>query len=274
MIRDIVALIDGAPDKSGVGECALALAGELTARLTLLGAPRDLGVTMHLAQAPARALADALHRSHGVAETRAIELEERARAAAITCVRRSIYAPALDYPGLLERTARLFDLCVIGIPGSDSHLEDTQLFEAALFRTGRPTLAVPRGFNGATHFARIMVAWDGGREAARALGDAMPFLHHASAVEVVTIAANGAGSDDATHSDLCAHLALHGVACEVVRIEARGRKAEPLLARARETAADLVVVGASRHARWRQAMLGDTMRDMTQETHVPLLLSG
>jgi nucleotide-binding universal stress UspA family protein len=273
VIRDIVALIDGAPENAGVGECALSVAREFAAHLTLLGAPRDPGVMLHLAQAPAKALAAAVHRAHGAAEARCAELEERARAASIRCIRQIIEAPPLDYPVLVERAARRFDLCVIAIPGAESHLEDMQLFEAALFRSGRPALATPRGYKGAARFSRVMVAWDGGREAARALADAMPFLRRASLVQVTTVA-NGAEAEDPAQFDLRGHLALHDVACEIVRVPARGRKAEALLAHAREMGADLVVIGASRHSRWRQAVLGDTMREVTQETPAPLLLSG
>src|SRR5207244_195868 len=105
------------------------------------------------------------------------------------------------------------------------------------------------------------------------LGDAMPLLRRAAHVEAVTIAAHGS-SDDAAQFDLRGHLARHDVVCEMARVEARGRKAEPLLARAQEIGAELIVVGASRHSVWRQAVLGDTMRDITHETRVPLVLSG
>jgi hypothetical protein len=35
---------------------------------------------------------------------------------------------------------------------------------------------------------RVLVCWDGGRQAARAIADALPFLHRAKAIEVVIVA--------------------------------------------------------------------------------------
>ena len=274
MYRDIVALVDGAPHAEGVGDCALALAATHSAHLTIIGLPRDPGHVMHLAQAPARVLAQALHQSQNAAEACAASIEQRALSNGIACLHQTIETPAADYPALIEQVARRFDLCVIALPSFESFSEDEKLFEAPLFRSGRPVLAVPRGAPAPAAFDRIMVAWDGGREAARAIGDSMPILMRAKIVEVVTIAGrNGAHEAELPGCHISGHLSRHGVSNEFRRLDGRDSPGNLLLGRATDMQADLIVMGAYRHSRWRQAVIGGATRDMMQKTKIPLLMA-
>ena len=69
----------------------------------------------------------------------------------------------------------------------DGDIAETLVIEAALFGSGRPVLVVPYIQSTGLKLDRVMVCWDGSRSAARAVGDAMPLLRRAGAVEVVTI---------------------------------------------------------------------------------------
>jgi nucleotide-binding universal stress UspA family protein len=55
---------------------------------------------------------------------------------------------------------------------------------------GRPVLVVPYAGNFETVGKRILVAWDGTREANRALNDALPLLADSEAVTVMFVGAN------------------------------------------------------------------------------------
>jgi hypothetical protein len=59
--------------------------------------------------------------------------------------------------------------------------------ETEMFNSGRPMLMVPYIYRGLLKLDRIMICWDGGRPAARAVHDAMPLLHQAEAIDVVTV---------------------------------------------------------------------------------------
>ncbi len=274
MYRDIVTFIDGAPHTEGVGDCVLQLAATFAAHLTIIGLPRDPGHAMHLANAPAKALKEALHKAQGAAESASRILEERALAAGIPCLHQTFDMPAPDFPQLVTRVSRRFDLSVMPLPSFESFTEDEALFEAALLNSGRPVLGVPRRASACEKFARVMVAWDGGREAARAVGDAMPLLERADLVEIVTIGVDKNPADEELPGcHIAGHLARHGVNCEFRRLDGRDKPAKLLLGRAGELGADLLVMGAYRHSRWRQAVLGGATRDIMQDSKIAVLMS-
>jgi hypothetical protein len=86
------------------------------------------------------------------------------------------------------RMGRRFDLSIAcqADPDVISPVED-MIIEAAMFQSGRPVIVVPYIHQGGLKLDRVMVCWDGGRAAARAVGDAMPLLARAKAVDVVTV---------------------------------------------------------------------------------------
>ena len=274
MIRDIVVLVDGAAHTEGVGDCALLLASMFSSHLTIVGLPRDPGHVMHLAHSPARVLKEALHQAQTAAEADAARIEKAAAARGVSCAHQTVEVPAADYPALIEKVTRRFDICVMPLPSFESYSEDEKLFEGPLFRSGRPVLAVPRGAPAPEAFERVAVAWDGGREAARAVGDAMPIMARAKAVEIMTIAGrNGADDHEPPGCHIAGHLARHGASAEFRRLDGRDAPAKLLLARAEEAGSNLMVMGAYRHSRWRQAVLGGATRDMMQATKIPLLMA-
>jgi hypothetical protein len=81
--------------------------------------------------------------------------------------------------------ARVSDLTVLARPHEQAPPELNAVLEATLFGAGRPLLIVPPG--GAPEFGRsVAIAWNGGTEAARAVGWALPFLDEAGAVHSLT----------------------------------------------------------------------------------------
>jgi len=65
-----------------------------------------------------------------------------------------------------------------------------------------------------------MVCWDGGRQAARAIADAMPILEKAGKVEIVIVANERGKQDEIEGADMGQHLARHGLKVDVKRISA------------------------------------------------------
>jgi nucleotide-binding universal stress UspA family protein len=181
---------------------------------------------------------------------------------------------SLSGPGeLFSRMARRFDLSVVrqAEPGisSSAHL----IIEAALFETGRPTLVVPYIQKGGVKLDRVMVCWDGSRSAARAAGDAMPFLQRAKTVEVAIVTEHGK-SDETPGADIAQHLVRHGVTVEVKQIVAPDAKtADVLLSHAADTSADFLVLGGFGHSRLREFVLGGVTRSILATMTVPTLMS-
>src|SRR5262249_25274202 len=84
--------------------------------------------------------------------------------------------------------ARRFDLALGGPAHREGTASDDLVVEAALFESGRPMVVVPYIQKRGMTLERVLACWDGGRTAARAIGDAMPFLERAKAVDVVIVA--------------------------------------------------------------------------------------
>src|SRR3546814_11588000 len=89
---------------------------------------------------------------------------------------------------LIGRHARYSDLAILGQPDPDDPLSGApEVAEDVILGGGRPVLMVP--YIGTTRLPgrKLMVAWDAGREAARAVADAMAMLVAAEQVQVVIV---------------------------------------------------------------------------------------
>jgi len=185
-----------------------------------------------------------------------------------------------DYPGRAAVLhARHADLVI----GGQYDTQDPDSFVAENFcenlvlSSGRPTLFVPYTGLFPTVGSSIMIAWDGSREATRAIHDALPMLRRATRVTLVT--ANGLNREDADTripgTDIATVIARHGVKVQVSDIEgvARQQLGDMLLSRAVDLDADLIVMGAFAHARWQQLVVGGVTRTFLKSMTIPVLMS-
>lgn len=173
--------------------------------------------------------------------------------------------------------ARHADLSVIALSKRGQSGEARrEVLEGMVMESGRPVLAIPADCKAPARFARVFIAWDGSGKAARAVGDAAPFLAGADEVIIGTVDAKpGAGGVGAAPgADIAAHLARHGCKIDVRNYDGLGRGAgKALIEGAFEAGADLIVMGAYRHARLQQALFGGVTRTILDESKLPLLIS-
>ena len=185
---------------------------------------------------------------------------------------------ALDRASTAEliALARAADLIIIGQVNPHARHASAMRPEEIVVACGRPVLMVPYMGSYAQVGRRVLVAWDGSREAARALNDALPVISNAEAVTVTTVRAHGKDSerDHVSMNRIIRHLTRHGVA---VRAEEmlRGSNtiADVLLSRAADYAVDLIVAGAYHHSPLREALVGGVSRGLFQHMTVPVLMS-
>ena len=172
--------------------------------------------------------------------------------------------------------ARYSDLVILPLPyGGSRGVEDEAVTEAALFEGMAPVVIVPPAGIRTPEPKRIIVAWNQSREAMVAARRAMPFLKRAETVQIVVV-------DPPTHgperSDpgglLCQLLVRHGIRAEVsVLARTLPRVSEVLARQARDMDADMLVMGAYGHSRFREAILGGATRDMLEKTDIPVFLA-
>jgi nucleotide-binding universal stress UspA family protein len=167
--------------------------------------------------------------------------------------------------------ARYFDATVLQQPGP-AGTDTANLIEAVLFGSGRPVLIVP-AHQGGSQLRTVLIAWDEGRPAARAVADALPLLTMAERVEVVTVGdRRGERTRDSSH--LMRHLARHGIEAHMTNLTRnQGSVASTLLSYAVDVQTDLIVMGGYGHSRLREIVLGGTTGRILQTMTVPVMMA-
>lgn len=176
-------------------------------------------------------------------------------------------------PNDLAMRARVADGAVVARAEGKAAPFERSLAEELVFQSGRPVFAVS-GETGLKTFPKtIMLAWDGGREAARALREAAPVLQDARTVIVATMGKLRWGAEPPESA--AAFLRLHKVRATHLRgrPEKNEDSAEALLRHADGHDVDLIVMGAYSHNRWREVILGGFTRHMLHEAEIPVLMA-
>ncbi|MFP4896287.1 universal stress protein [Paraburkholderia sp. EG304] len=179
----------------------------------------------------------------------------------------------------IVRYARLADLVIAG--QSNPNAPETYIHnhcgEQLLMTAGRPVLFVPYTGIFPSVGSRILIAWDGSREATRTIHDALPFISRAQRNIIVTVhgPADAPLAARIPGADMPRTLARHDAVIDVVELEgATGARAgSMLLSCAQNHGSDLIVMGGYGHARWREAVWGGVTHTLLQSMAVPVLMS-
>jgi len=179
----------------------------------------------------------------------------------------------------VQAEAHLADLLVVGQPDpsdSDAFTEDN-FVESVVLRCGRPVLVVPYAGRFPSVGKNVMVAWNGSREAARAIRDALPILLRADSVDIVSFVRPDLMRDPwlSPAQYAVAWLAGHGVQANLKEpvIGGGDEAGELLLSLAADRNTDLIVMGAYGHARTWELVLGGVTRTLLKSMTVPVLMS-
>ncbi|MGD9615342.1 MAG: universal stress protein [Alphaproteobacteria bacterium] len=148
--------------------------------------------------------------------------------------------------------------------------------EDLVVAAGRPLLVVPPGRDFAAVGRRVLVAWDGSREAARATHDALPLLRKAELVAMLTVSEREADfeHDRPGLERILRNYERHGIAVRAEEVLSDGYAvSDVLLSRAGDLGADLIVAGAYHHSQLRESLFGGVTHDLLERMPVPVLLS-
>ncbi len=172
---------------------------------------------------------------------------------------------------VVSRCARLADVVVVSAQATRQQAVVSMMMEAALLESGRPVLISPS--NGVAGLgSRVAVAWSGSAEGSHAVASALPLLRAAEQVTVISV---GEGAESRTAADeLKQYLAWHDIAAEIALPPAGEAGTGPtILAETTRLGADLLVMGAYTHNRFRQMLFGGVTRHILAEAEIPVLIA-
>jgi nucleotide-binding universal stress UspA family protein len=273
-IKTIVAILQNERDAARVLDCSLPLARQFEAHL--IGVHAE---AMPVPYTSASGFPDTefLQVSADLNKERAgklkAEFTQRTEGSGLSLEWRSLETFSGDSAISALSSVRAADLVVAGQgeEGGDS----TADIGALVYDAGRPVLVVPHSGPMVTSFNRILIAWNGSREAARAAFDALPFIVQAELTEILIIdpPEDLDGSVDAG-SEIAASLSRHGANITVAAVKSGGASMEDVIQdHLSATGADLLVLGAYSHSWLRRLIFGGVTRSVLRAGAVAAFLS-
>jgi nucleotide-binding universal stress UspA family protein len=270
-ITDLLVYMDNSESRTSTVRSAQKLAEQFNAHLTGLYVVPPVYIPVYSGAAvPTVALAEMEERVANMAKQAEQDFEKMT---STWQSRVSWISAEGEVVSVIKNQARNHDLVVMGRldPDGDDY-SNTGVLEQVILESGRPVLIVPQNGIQGEIGKRILVAWNGKREAVRAIHDALPFLKLADAVDIVSV--NAPMDEDIPCAEIAVHLARHGVPVETEKSHVHKHDVGiHLLSLATTYGADMIVMGAYGHSRVREIVLGGATRHILNSMSVPVLMS-
>ncbi|WP_435141023.1 universal stress protein [Pseudopelagicola sp. nBUS_19] len=255
----------------------IALAGAQDAHYDILCLGVDRSQAgYYYAGANAMILQETLNLAHDEADTIESHAQSILKGSGVRWTTDSGVAQIADLGRHVASHARFSDLVILPKPyGVDRGAELAPTLEAALFEGQAPVLLIPDSCKPITKPRHITIGWNESSEALVAARAALPFLRAADLVRVVVIDPPTHGPQRSDPGGLLSQfLSRHGVRVEVdVLARTLPRISDILMRHARDKGADMVVMGAYGHSRFREAILGGATRNMLEQANIPVFLA-
>lgn len=287
VLSKLLAVVDGTPSSERALSVALSLGQSFSCRVDVLHVELD-------AEASVPILGDGMSGAvvsqmiDSLRDTAKTRREEASRLFDDLCVRKGLavveptaalkagefgvsftHVVGIEADEITKRGG-LADLTILARPEVDSDLDLSQSLDAAIFDTGRPVLLVPSDLP-QDLLKTVAVAWNGSRESALCVAVALPFLKQAKKVVVVTARESAV---KAGPSELTNYLAGHGVDAKTWAFTPGEEPiGDAILIEASKASADMLVMGAYGHSRFREMILGGATRSVISDAQIPVLLA-
>lgn len=275
MIKDLVVNLSVGAPRDAASEYAVSIARTFEAHIAGIAFAFEPVVAPAIMGGIPADIIDAQRSiSQKAAEDAIRAFEAAAKRDGISAEHRQLAATLGGAADLFGRIARRFDLAVVGQAEPNKLAAQDLIIEGALFESGRPVIVVPYIQRDALKLDRVLICWDGSRNAGRAIADAMPFLERSKAIDVVIVASGRERTGEIPGIDIGQHLARHGLKVDVKRIVAADTDVpNTILSYAADSSADFIVMGGYGHSRLREFVLGGATRGILDSMTVPTLMS-
>jgi nucleotide-binding universal stress UspA family protein len=179
--------------------------------------------------------------------------------------------------GDLKRSRQVADLIVIGATETWATPRLRRRVVRTLIRaSGTPLLILPK--HGDIHRVhRAVLGWKPSAEATRAMHALVQLAEPGAVIDIVTVGDTlyQCEREHDAHAEVRRHLSRHGLKPEGHWIvNAERIEADTLTLYAKETKADLLVIGGFAHSRVHDIVLGGVTRDLIEHTDRPVLVVG
>jgi len=165
--------------------------------------------------------------------------------------------------------ARHFDMVITGLQTGDDQADNP---DTLALTSGRPVLVVPPDYRSEGLAEHALVAWDGKRSAARAIGDAMDVLEEKGRVTVLTIGTQKPSIP--VDTGILRHLERHGIEATHIHKTGQGKSiATEIEDTADEIDAKLIVMGAYEHSKFSQDLFGGVTHEVLRTARVPVFMA-
>ncbi|EIM27887.1 universal stress protein [Microvirga lotononidis] len=276
MIKDIMVHLDGSAEdeiRLEYGQ-AIAAAGQahLIGIFTNLLSDITIPIPMDGGGAVVQVLAELDERARREGDVTAKRLTERMASLQLPNEFRRLDETYGVLSAKVAELARCADVFIATRPHRKPDMTDwSDLVEAVLFGSGRALLLVPPGRHRQGPIRTVLVAWNGSREAARALREGLSFIDQAARTIVLVV---DPPEDMESWNEVERHLARHDIVPELISTESGNRGiGEAILEEASRLSADLIIMGGYGHARLREQVFGGATRDVLQTAASPLLIA-
>jgi nucleotide-binding universal stress UspA family protein len=275
MIKDIVVNLSVGETGGPAGDYAVSVADTFGAHVVGIAFVFDPIVPISgTGYIPAEVIDTQLADNQSAAKAAIDRFAASASRAGVSAEPLTLSASAAGAGDQFGRLARRFDLAIVGQAEPETSAVEELIAESTLFQSGRPMIVVPYIQKAPLKLDRVMVCWDGGRQAARAIADAMPILEKAGKVEIVIVANERGKQDEIEGADMGQHLARHGLKVDVKRISSGNIDvADALLSHVADSGTDFIVMGGYGHSRLREFVLGGVTHSILRSMTAPVLLS-
>lgn len=279
-LKDLLVHIDDGEVGAERMAAAVALAKRAGARVVGVAFALEAGMSSYVGIDLPSGLSDAERDvMERAAQSARGKLEAIAAAEGVPCAAEVVRCAAMAAPDRLAFLARHVDMSFLGQPRGDQPagtLEEA-LLERVLLDSGRPVYVMPYIGRQPQQRRKAVIAWDGGPKAARAVKDALPVLQGRGGDTVVLVV--NPGERDGRHggdpgADVAAYLGRHDVPATVSVQVSRDLNPDTILLNfLAENGADLLVMGAYGHSRWREKAFGGVTETLLHQMTTPVLMS-
>lgn len=183
-----------------------------------------------------------------------------------------------DVALIVSEEARYHDLLLLGKP-DPAHTSPSyrNSLNSILVESGTQCLVMPDAVPGFRNTAqKILIAWDGGREAAQAVRGSIHFLNQANEIFILTAYRGGGDKSAMEHMNqrLIEFMSVHNIKARTLMVQQEGvSSGKSILKQAAAIEADLIVMGAYGHSRFREIILGGATRYLLQHAAIPVLFA-